>query len=59
MTLNPGRKVISRASRGGFQGQMGSSIPRIGKGDYSSMIKAMNYDHHQNKSNTKEDAENI
>jgi len=53
-TTNLGRKVISRASRGGFQGQMGgSSITRIGKGEYSSMIKAMNYDHHDNKMSAK------
>jgi len=52
-----GRKVISRASRGGFQGQVGgSSLARIGKGEYSSMIKAMNYDHHHdNKLSAKEE----
>ena len=56
-STNPGRKVISRASRGGFQGQSGgSSLARIGKGEYSSMIKAMNYDHHHdNKPSAKEE----
>jgi hypothetical protein len=33
-------------------------MARIGKGEYSSMIKAMNYDHHHdNKPNEKEENE--
>ena len=50
---SPGRKVISRASRGGFSGE-GASLARIGKGEYQNMMRALNYDHNQDQSKISE-----
>jgi hypothetical protein len=44
--LNGERKVISRGPRGNFQGPMST---RIQKGEYSQMMKTLNFDHTQAK----------